>query len=464
MRARHRHGGCCSEVLPRDATAWPAGITAALLAITIAAGTGWGVRVHARRLADHHLAAVSTHDTPFKYQTLTFQRAALASGHTLPIYGSSELYCCGSPLRPTQVFAARPTGFDVFAIGRAGTADLFFMQTFAALGRELAGRKLVVSDSPPWFFGRQGLAPAAYGHNFLPEVAFAFIFDAPITRAVREGGARRMRAYPAALDEPLLRLAVEDLADPTPVHLAEYAALVPLGRVASWILEVRDSARTAFFLWRPRWVRSEPPPGPKLESWGQLAALGTDVAEGEDTTNPFGLTDAAYRGMQRRPAFRNALALYRSGVSNRDGAIFPPPAAWQAGMTRSAAWKDLRLELRVLHELGARPLFWSLPLPGAYDDYTPRSARARATYYDRYERVVERAKVAWLDFRDQEDDPYFLADLASHLSGRGWAFADRALDVFWHGGSTDDLRAALAMLGRDVPSPTRSGTALNKGS
>ncbi len=427
----------------REAAGWPDGITAALLAIAIAAGGGWGLRVHARHLAVDHLRSVTATHVPFKYQTLTFQRAALASGGVLPIYGSSELFCCGSPLRPTQVFASRPTGFEVLALGRAGTADLFFMQTFAALGHDLEGRKLVVSDSPSWFVARGGVTPAAYGHSFLPEVAFSFVFEAPISPALREAGAHRMLAYPAPLrEEPLLALAARDLADPTPIHRAEYAALVPIGRLATWVLGVRDAARTVAFVWRLRWLRPDPP-GPSLDDWEQVTTLATRVAQGEDTTNPFGFTDATYRELRRRPRFQNALALYRSGASNRDGALLPPPTDWETAMSGSAAWKDLRLELRVLDELGARPLVWTLPLPGVYDDYTPLSARARRTYYDRYEHVVERARVAWLDFRAQEEEPYFLADPGSHLSARGWAFADRALDVFWHGGSTDDIQAAL---------------------
>jgi len=71
----------------------------------------------------------------------------------------------------------------------------------------------------------------------------------------------------------------------------------------------------------------------------------------------------------------------------------------------------------------------------------------------RYERTGERAGVPWLDFRAHDEDRYFVTDPGSHLSARGWAFADRALDVFWHAGSIDDIRAALATLARDVPAP-----------
>jgi len=95
----------------------PVGIVAVVLALAIAVGAGQGVRVHARRLADRHVRALSAGAVPFKYQTLTLQRAAFASGYVLPIYGSSELTCCGSPYLPTQLFASEPTGFAALLSG-----------------------------------------------------------------------------------------------------------------------------------------------------------------------------------------------------------------------------------------------------------------------------------------------------------------------------------------------------------
>src|SRR5262249_28055901 len=228
--------------LPTDPPARVDGLVAALLALVIAAALGRGVCVYARHLADTRLSLISTRDVPFKYQALTFQRAALASGWVLPIYGSSELFCCGDPFRPTQLFSADGTDFRTFAVGHAGAADLFFMETFAALGRHLKGRKVVLSDSPSWFAQRRGVTPRAYGHSFLPEVAYPFVSDSPISRKRREAGARRMLAYPDTLsEEPLLRLALEDLARPSTAGRLEYAALAPLGRLATRLLAVRDA-------------------------------------------------------------------------------------------------------------------------------------------------------------------------------------------------------------------------------
>jgi poly-D-alanine transfer protein DltD len=435
---------------------------AALLAIGITVGVGVGIRLEARRLASRDLRLVSTAPVPFKYQTLTFQRAALESGHELLLFGSSELYTRGgAPYRATQLFASEPTGFGTVAVGRAGTADLFFMETLAALGHDLRDRQIVISDSPPWFYSPHGPSPAEHVGNFLPEVAYAFVFDAPISQRLRRAGARRMLAHAYTLrDQPLLSMAIEDLAQPTTLRRIEYAALTPLGELATHLLRVRDAIRTVMFVWRQRNVLSDEP-HPQPLPWPDLAMRATAIAEQRDTTNPFGFPDFIYAQLRDENAIRRALAVYESGTSNRDGQLLPPPTTWLTNMSRSDEWKDLRLVLRALRELHARPLVWSLPLPGAYDDFTRRSALARRRYYERWERTVERAKVPWLDFRDCDEDRYFLVDPGSHLSPRGWIFADRALDGFWHRQSVDEVRAALATLAEQVPAPpvpTRVGT------
>jgi poly-D-alanine transfer protein DltD len=420
--------------------------------MAIAAGAAWGLRARADGLAARHVRVATTDTLPLKYQTLALQRAALASGHVLPIYGSSELTCCGDPYRATELFASEPTGFGVLALGRAGTADLFFSQTFAALGTALAGRPIVLSDSPSWFWSRNGVTPVEWSANFLPETAYALVFEAPLGPHLRKAGAARLLAHREWLrDEPLLRLAALDLARPAPLARAEYAALAPLGRLAASALEVRDALRTVAVVELARWRGGDPPRRPRAVDWPRLAATATRIAKRRDTTNPFGFPDDVYVQLRRRASFQRALALYRAGQSNRDGHVLPPPDTREAAMERSEEWLDLRLALGVLRELGARPLVWTLPMPGRYDDYTQVSAPARQAYYDRYERVARRAGVAWLDFRPLEDDPYFVADPGSHLGPRGWLFADRALDVFWHGGSTDDIRSALVTLTERVP-------------
>jgi D-alanine transfer protein len=434
------------------------GILAALLAVAIAVGVACAARVAARRAARRAVHAVAAESGPLKVQTLILQRAALADPHLLPLYGSSELFCCGDPYRATQVFASEPTGFDAFAVGQAGVSNLLFMQMFAALGPVLRGKKLVLLNSPPWFTEPAQYRRDAYAINFSSEIAEAFVFDAPISSRLREAGARRMLAYPQTLESNLLlRLAVQALARPTGLHRATYRALVPLGRLETWVEESRDAVRTRLFLRRHGAGRTEPPAGSEALDWATLAAHATEIAVRRDTSNPFGIPDGNVRrmllGKKPRDTFVNALATYQSGATNRDGQLYPVPVEWQAMLAHSEEWTDLRLAAAVLGELGARPFLWTMPLDGFYEDYTPLSAPVRRDYYERWEHVVRRTGFPWLDFRDADEDRYFLTGAGGHLGPRGWIFADHALDLFWRGRSADEIRDAMAALAAQVPPP-----------
>jgi D-alanine transfer protein len=435
--------------------AFPAGLVAMVLAIALALAACWGEQVWARRVASRHVEALAVPRLPGKSQGLVMQEGALATGHTLPLYGSSELYCCGRPYRATDLFTGAPTGFDAFAAGRAGTADLFFMQTFAALGDALRGKKILVSISPAWFFRRHGLPADAYAANFSPEIAYAFAFAAPISLAVREAGARRMLDYPDTLrDQPLLRDALEDLANPTLFHLARYFVLAPLGRLYALALRVQDAVLAVRFIDKHHWIKPDGPSHSQHLDWVRLVKRGTTIAERRDTTNDFGFPNAMYRRQLHRGKLdRDAIARRESGASNRDGRLLPAPTAWEEEMSSSAEWTDLELELRVLRELNALPIVISPPLDGVWDDYTQLSAPERAKFYDHFDRVVEQANVPWIDLRAYDEDGYFVTDPGAHYSPRGWIFVDRALDMFWHGESIERIRAALARLAEQVPAP-----------
>lgn len=429
----------------------PVGVLAMVLAFAIAVvGLSVG-QSYATGLAEGYAHAVAGQNLPIKRLQLTFQRAALADGHLLPIYGSSELYCCGDPYRGAQLFADEPTGFDVFNVGEAGTADLFFVQTFGALGGDLRGKKIVISDSPPWFFNPNGLALKPYAGNFSPEIASAFVFDAPISLSLKEAVARRMLDYPSTLaDRPLLQYAVDDLADGSPVALLGYFALYPIGRVDSWFQQLNDAWTTVQYIQKHPELQTSVPSQPRSLNWTTLLTRATEIAQSRSTNSPFGFPNPLWlRLMRQQPAFRQALAMYCAGGTNRDGRALPYPYGWAHNVTSSAEWTDLSLEIAVLRELGAEPLFWSLPLPGVYDNYTNLSPKARQVYYQQYAKVT--ASVEAFDFRSHDEDRYFMNDTGAHFTPRGWIFAGRVLDLFWHNASPRAIHAALSGLEAQVP-------------
>jgi len=179
----------------------------------------------------------------------------------------------------------------------------------------------------------------------------------------------------------------------------------------------------------------------------------TKIAVRRNSTNPFGFPNRTYRFLLNRGDIADALALYGSGASNREGQTYPIPTEWEDSVGRSVEWGDLRLAAAVLHELHAQPFIWSMPMPGYYDNFTVLSRRERQMFYERWEHELEQLGVPWLHFRDADEDLYFMTDTGAHFSPRGWLFADRALDMFWHDRSIDDIRSALAALAREVPAP-----------
>ena len=170
---------------------------------------------------------------PVKNQGTALQQAALDTGSLLPVYGSSELNLLQPytrPYHPTILFHDRPTGFMIFPVGKAESTCLTILQKLAGLGPALRGRKVAISLSPCWFFTRLTVRPDAYAGNFSELHAGDLVFDTRLSLRLRQDTARRMLQFPATVAKrPLLRLALENLANGSPLSIACYEALLPLG-------------------------------------------------------------------------------------------------------------------------------------------------------------------------------------------------------------------------------------------
>ncbi|HVB10043.1 MAG TPA: D-alanyl-lipoteichoic acid biosynthesis protein DltD, partial [Bacillota bacterium] len=332
----------------------PVGILAALIAAVIAVIGLMAVQAYALRLAESDLAQTAAAPLPIKFETLTFQRAALATSGELPIYGSSELFCCGQPDLPTQFFAHAPTGFQPFAVGRAGTGDLMFLESFGALGHAVQGKRLVLSVSPQWYYGSAGIT-AGYDGNFSPEVAEVFTYDAPLPLPLREAAAKQMAAHPATLKgQGLLRLGVQALAAG---NLVAYDALIPAGRLDAWAQEVKDAWQTIQFVGGGN---RAPGPVQRVVASGQsspaatrsagaqsVAAAGPSsagqAAAGPATTDPAvgGSSSTAQAVAGSASTGQAAAAVHAAGVS---AAAVPSPAAQARLLTRPAPAPSVALQ------------------------------------------------------------------------------------------------------------------------
>ena len=247
---------------------------------------------------------------PVKNQGTALQQAALDTGCLLPVYGSSELNLLAAytrPFHPTILFHDRPTGFTIFPVGKAETTCLIILQKLAAVGPALQGRKVAVSLSPYWFFKRLTARADAYAGNFSDLHAGELAFDTRLSLQLRQDAARRMLQFPATVaNRPLLRFALENLADGSPLSLACYDAVLPLGIMHNAILRYQDHWSVVRYLWKhpektssPTSPRSAPP-----LDWPMLHRQADALYRTHSNNNEFGLDNEKWDRKFRQETLR----------------------------------------------------------------------------------------------------------------------------------------------------------------
>jgi D-alanine transfer protein len=361
---------------------------------------------------------------PVKNQGTALQQAALDTDCLLPVYGSSELNLLQAytrPFHPTILFHDRPTGFTIFPVGKAESTCLAMLQKLAAVGPALKGRKVAVSLSPCWFYSRLTVRADAYAGNFSDLHAGELAFDTRLSLRFKQDAARRMLQFPATLaNRPLLRFALENLASGSPLSLAAYDAVLPLGIMHNAILRYQDHWSVVSYLWKhpektssPKSPRSTPP-----LDWPMLHQQADASYRPHSNNNAFGLDNDKWDGKFRQETLQPG--------NTRSEEVF------RSTLKRSHEWLDLELLLRELNELGARPLLLSMPIHGGWYDYCGVSYTARRAYYEKLRGISARYHVPVVDFADHDADQSFCCDPKGHLAPNWLVYYNQVFDGFFH--------------------------------
>ncbi len=346
------------------------------------------------------------------------QRIALQQPDLLPIYGSSELLAVDLPYHASNLFASEPTGFTIFPVGKGGAPLLATLQSVAALGDDLRGKKIVIAFSPGRFFDGNSAAADQYAGNFSHLHAYALMFDSPLDLTTKQAIARHMLQYPDTLkDDSLLRAALEQLADGSPQRLAQYQVMLPVGKLQLFVMALQDRAETFLFVQQSSLNRSIAHQRKTLDWRALRDRAQSDHAKHSDN-NPFGLDNSYWQQ-------------YAAELNNEKGKL--GDATFLKRLQNDPDWDDLQLLLQSLQQLGAQPLLVSLPINGTYYEYWGVSAAARRAYYQKFEDAAKPYGVPVLDFADHDTDKMFLADKWSHPSEKAWVYLSRGLDAFYHG-------------------------------
>jgi D-alanine transfer protein len=374
---------------------------------------------------------------PVKNQGTALQRAALEAKDLLPVYGSSELNLQADYNRPfhaTNAFRDRPTGFTIFPVGKAGTTCLIMMQKLAAVGPALRGRKVVVSLSPFWFFERLTARPDAYAGNFSDLHAGELVFNTRLSLPLRQDAARRMLRFPPTVaNRPLLKFALENLADGSTLSLACYEAVFPLGIVHNAIVRYQDHWSVVCYLWKYPPKNSSPisTPGGEVMDWPALHRQADALYRDHSNNNEFGLDNEKWDRELRQETLRL--------TNNRSD------EALLRTMEKNQEWVDLELLLRELNELGAQPLLMSMPIHGRWYDHCGITSNARRAYYQKLREFSARYHIPVVDFADHDADRSFCHDTMGHLAPSGLVSYNQVFDEFFHG---------VAPRQSELPAPT----------
>jgi len=365
-----------------------------------------------------------------KNQGAAMQQAAFQQANILPLYGASELIVAEPyeyPYRASGLFQTAPTGFRVFPVGWHAAASLNILQKLAAVGPAARGKKVAIIISPPSFFNRAVDSPEAYAGNFSRLQANALAFSTTISFGLKQAAARRMRDYPKTLEhDPLLRFALVQLADGSPLSQALYYAVLPIGKLQTLVLQLQDHAEMVAFIWKHPRMRPNVPHGKQQLDWQGILGRAEAIFQQHNDNNPFGFDN----GMWNKRISRVAAGAQNS---RRD-------AQFLDALQKAKEWDDLNLLLRELQELGAQPLILSAPIDGPYYDYLGVSHQARTAYYAKLRAVVQPFGAELRDFEDHDGDNDFFLDNTSHLSAVGWVYYDQEINAFYHGAQTAEER------------------------
>lgn len=349
---------------------------------------------------------------------LSLTRMALAQRDRLVLFGSSEL-TFQDQYHPARLFAGRPTGFATYVVGSGYRQSIHNVLALSALGDEVRGRRIVLFVSPTWF--TKTIGQRAYQKNFSLLQAYSFVYTSPLPAATKQTVARRLlHLGPPATDDPLLHNALEALARGDAYGRVKYWASWPFGRLALLQLEFKDRWDVARLILRKR-IKPAPQPSTAATAgldWDALRTRAGQEAAAQTAGNRFGMEDAFY-------AKYVAPKLDELADQSRNDTLLD-----------SSEYEDLQLSLTTLKDLGARPLFISLPVMGSYYDFKGHPVSDRRAYYARVRRQIEQAGFPVVDLSDKEYEPGFNRD-PWHQGWKGAVEIAQTLDRFYHGSLPD---------------------------
>lgn len=320
--------------------------------------------------------------------------AANCDEGTILTLGSSELETYDIPEHPVNTFYGSGYDLSLMLVGQGYCQSLWHAIFAGSIEQGLENRNVALIISPQWFVA-EGVGSEAFSSLFSQKEMQAFLENPDISQNTK--------------DKVLARVAGL-LADPTPVNRMVSNDL--LDRFDSAINTRVVNTKTSYAAIKNASKFS----GPEVEKtldyrtidWGAWLARAGAEGEVACTNNGFGIYDEYY-------------TTYCANTA--------PGSFAGTDYTVSPEYDDLQLFLDVCRETGLNPLVVSVPLNGAWADYTGVSQEMRDGYYANIRALCSENGAACADLSVYEGEKYFIGD-AMHLGWKGWVRVEKAICEF----------------------------------
>jgi D-alanine transfer protein len=244
-----------------------------------------------------------------------------------------------------------------------------------------------------------------YKANFSAMAATEMVFGRALDFRLKREIAARMLQFPETLEQrPFLEFALRRLASGQLLDRVAFCAIWPAGEIQTTLYELEDHWAALHHIMR----QTEPLPQLREQSvdWPQFIA----------------------NASKARPVDAGTIHQADRKITHGSRDI-----GFLNGVKTSPAWIDLDLLLRCLTSVHARPLILSMPLGGDFYDHAGVSPSARDEFYRKLPALVEQYHFPVVEFQEHDEDPAFLIRQQPHLTAKGWAYYDYAIDDFFHG-------------------------------
>jgi D-alanine transfer protein len=355
-----------------------------------------------------------------KYQSMILQEYAIDRQDNLFVYGSSELNFISDPFVCYHLFPDKKDDFPVFTVGEGGYLPLIHVLNIGALGKKLAGQRVVFIVSPQWFT-ESGIDFDTFDANYSDEMFYSLMLNPDIDSSIKTRIADRIldvingdknhitNDYDLNHVEYMCNLYIrQDM-----LSRIKYVALIPYFKLLYYIFRIEDSIDSfQLVITNAALARSAPTQNTEID-WNHELQSAENLQKTFSNSNSF-MTNVISDDKIASDANR-----LKNSQANTSYTISP-------------TYEDLTLLFLIFRESGVKPLIVSMPVNGQYYDYIGFDKGKREQYYKKIDEMVSSFGFKFADFSSYEYDPDFTQD-SEHLGFKGWVCVDEAIARYCNG-------------------------------